>query len=299
MSTHPTKPDMSFAPWREAIESTLDDWLNEGAHTPVRLQEAMRYAVLGGGKRIRPVLTLAAAAATGCAPERALVPGCAVELIHAYSLIHDDLPAMDDDALRRGKPTVHIAFDEATAILAGDALQTLAFEVLGDKGAFSAETRVDMLRTLGRASGRSGMVGGQAIDLNSVGRKLALEDLQHMHRCKTGALIEASVKLGALASEHASAHTLDALGAYSRALGLAFQVQDDLLDVEGATDTIGKPQGSDAARNKPTYPACLGIDGARTHLRSLQKEAIAALAIFGSDADPLRQIAEFVVTRTH
>lgn len=299
MSNTPTVPEQPFAPWRDAIESTLDVWLNEAPPTQARLQDAMRYAVLGGGKRIRPVLAMAAAKAVGSVPDQALVPGCAVELIHAYSLIHDDLPAMDDDALRRGKPTVHIAFDEATAILAGDALQALAFEILGERGEFLAETRLQMVRTLSRASGRSGMVGGQAIDLSAVGRQLQLNELQHMHRCKTGALIEASVRLGALASETADTEMLDALQTYARALGLAFQVQDDMLDIEGATDTIGKPQGSDAARNKPTYPACLGIDGARTHLRSLQEEAIAALAIFGDSADPLRQIAKFVVTRTH
>lgn len=299
MSNTPLSPDNPFTPWREAIESTLDGWLGETQPAQARLQEAMRYAVLGGGKRIRPVLAMAAAVAAGCDAEKALVPGCAVELIHAYSLIHDDLPAMDDDALRRGKPTVHIAFDEATAILAGDALQSLAFEVLGDHGEFGNDTRVSMLQTLSRASGRSGMVGGQAIDLGAVGRTLQLEELQQMHRCKTGALIEASVRLGALASERADSVTLDALQTYSRALGLAFQVQDDLLDVEGATDTMGKPQGSDAARNKPTYPACLGIDGARAHLRCLQEEAVTALTIFGSGADPLRQIADFVVTRTH
>lgn len=285
--------------WRNAIETTLDAWLSD-PHTPnIRLQDAMRYAVLGGGKRIRPVLAMAAAAATGHAPDTALVPGCAVELIHAYSLVHDDLPAMDDDALRRGKPTLHIAYDEATAILAGDALQALAFEVLGSQGDFSASTRVRMLQVLSGASGRSGMVGGQAIDLASVGQPLALEDLQQMHRCKTGALIEASIQLGALASETVSEDQLAALTTYGRALGLAFQVQDDLLDIEGATDTIGKPQGSDVARNKPTYPACLGIDGTRTHLRCLQEEAITALAVFDRSADPLRQIADFVVTRTH
>ncbi|ROT96233.1 polyprenyl synthetase family protein [Marinobacter sp. R17] len=287
------------AQWRTVIEATLDRWLDNPDAPAPRLQDAMRYAVLGGGKRIRPILAMASAMAVGHPPDTALVPGCAVELIHAYSLIHDDLPAMDDDALRRGKPTVHIAYDEATAILAGDALQALAFEAIGSEGDYSAPTRVRMLQILSRASGQAGMVGGQAIDLGSVGRTLPLEDLQRMHRCKTGALIEASISLGALAAETADETQIDALRTYGRALGLAFQVQDDLLDIEGATDTIGKPQGSDAARNKPTYPACLGIDGTRDHLRSLQEQAVSALAVLGRSADPLRQIADFVVTRTH
>ncbi|WP_165857058.1 polyprenyl synthetase family protein [Marinobacter sp. JSM 1782161] len=292
-----TLPDQTA--WRQAIETTLDGWLDDASAPDPRLQEAMRYAVLGGGKRIRPILAMAAASAAGGAPEHALVPGCAIELIHAYSLVHDDLPAMDDDALRRGKPTVHIAYDEATAILAGDALQALAFEALAAYGDFADATRVPMLRILANAAGRNGMVGGQAIDLGAVGETLPLEALQRMHRCKTGALIEASIQLGALASERADDDQRQALATYGRALGLAFQVQDDLLDIEGATDTIGKPQGSDAARNKPTYPACLGIDGTRDHLRCLQEEANAALAMFGSSADPLRQLADFVVTRTY
>lgn len=285
--------------WREQIEATLDDWLTLG-HSPVkRLEDAMRYAVLGGGKRIRPVLAMASAAAITQSPASAIIPGCAVELIHAYSLIHDDLPAMDNDALRRGKPTTHLAFDEATAILAGDALQALAFETLAQRGSFAPTTRIAMIQQLAKASGESGMVGGQAIDLGSVGHTLSLTELEHMHRCKTGALIEASVALGAMSTEIASDQQITALQQYGQALGLAFQVQDDLLDIEGATGIIGKPQGSDIARDKPTYPACMGIEGAREHLQALQNQAIAALAEFGESANALRQIADFVVTRTH
>lgn len=285
--------------WRLQIEATLESWLDASKANEPRLHSAMGYAVLGGGKRIRPVLAMAAARSVGHQAERALVPGCAIELIHAYSLIHDDLPAMDDDALRRGKPTVHMAFDEATAILAGDALQALAFESLSTRGKFLATTRLQMVRELARAAGEGGMVGGQAIDLAAVGKPLELADLERMHRHKTGALIEASVRLGALAVETAQPWQLDALQRFGRALGLAFQVQDDLLDIQGSTDMTGKPQGSDAAREKPTYPTCLGTDGARTRLQSLLKEANDALADFDDTATELRQIADFVVTRTY
>src|SRR5690554_4707580 len=204
-----------------------------------RLQEAMRYSVLGGGKRIRPALCLAAARAVGQSGNEALAPACAVELIHAYSLIHDDLPAMDNDELRRGRPTTHIAFDEATAILAGDALQALAFEWLAEAPGIEAPARLAMIQELAHASGHSGMVGGQAIDLESVGKSLTLAQLENMHRHKTGALIEASVRIGALTAPDVSKRSLEALTTYAKALGLAFQVQDDLLDIEGDTEIIG------------------------------------------------------------
>lgn len=222
-----------------------------------------------------------------------------MELIHAYSLIHDDLPAMDDDELRRGRPTTHIAFDEATAILAGDALQTLAFGLLANNSEGSAEARLAMIQELARASGSQGMVGGQAIDLESVGKTLSLSQLETMHRHKTGALIEASVRLGALTAPSVSEAALTDLTAYARALGLAFQVQDDLLDIEGDTEVIGKPQGSDAARAKPTYPALLGVAGAREHLAALLSSALESLRAFGPEADPLRAMADYVVARTH
>ncbi|MBC7182740.1 MAG: polyprenyl synthetase family protein, partial [Marinobacter sp.] len=230
---------------------------------------------------------------------QALIPACAIELIHAYSLIHDDLPAMDDDELRRGRPTTHIAFDEATAILAGDALQALAFGWLAKAPGLSSTTRLAMVQELATASGHRGMVGGQAIDLESVGKTLALTQLETMHRHKTGALIEASVRIGAITTPSVSDHALASLTRYAKALGLAFQVQDDLLDIEGDTDVIGKPQGSDAARSKPTYPALLGVAGAREHLAALLQSAQQSLKDFGPDADPLRAMADYVVARTH
>lgn len=283
---------------RSRVDAELDRRIAAGS-TSERLQAAMRYSVLGGGKRIRPALSLAAAGALGQPIEAALVPACAVELIHAYSLVHDDLPAMDNDELRRGRPTAHIAFDEATAILAGDALQALAFEWLADAPGIDAPARLAMIQELAHASGHSGMVGGQAIDLESVGKRLTLAQLESMHRHKTGALIEASVRIGALTAPGVSQGSLDALTAYAKALGLAFQVQDDLLDIEGDTEIIGKPQGSDIARSKPTYPALLGVTGAREHLASLLSSALESLKSFGPEADPLRAMADYVVARTH
>lgn len=283
---------------RVRVDAELDRCIERSAASE-RLQEAMRYSVLGGGKRIRPALCLAAAKAVGQAGDQGLAPACSVELIHAYSLIHDDLPAMDDDELRRGRPTTHIAFDEATAILAGDALQTLAFGLLANNSEGSAEARLAMIQELARASGSQGMVGGQAIDLESVGKTLSLSQLETMHRHKTGALIEASVRLGALTAPSVSEAALTDLTAYARALGLAFQVQDDLLDIEGDTEVIGKPQGSDAARAKPTYPALLGVAGAREHLAALLSSALESLRDFGPEADPLRAMADYVVARTH
>ena len=283
---------------RQQVDRELDRCLARHA-TSERLQETMRYSVLGGGKRVRPALCMAAARAMGSDESTALAPACALELIHAYSLVHDDLPAMDDDDLRRGRPTAHIAFDEASAILAGDALQTLAFALLSDAPALSDRQRVTMISELARASGHQGMVGGQAIDLESVGRQLSVAQLEAMHRHKTGALIEASVRLGALTSETVTECQLSNLTDYASALGLAFQVQDDLLDIEGDTEVIGKRQGSDAARAKPTYPALLGIDGARQHLARLLDEALGALESFGPEADTLRAMADYVVARSH
>lgn len=283
---------------RVRVDAELDRCIERSAASD-RLQDAMRYGALGGGKRIRPALCLAAAKAVGQAGDQALAPACSVELIHAYSLIHDDLPAMDDDELRRGRPTMHLAFDEATAILAGDALQTLAFGLLANNTEGSAEARLAMVQELARASGHLGMVGGQAIDLESVGKTLSLAQLETMHRHKTGALIEASVRLGALTAPSVSEAALTDLTNYARALGLAFQVQDDLLDIEGDTEVIGKPQGSDAARAKPTYPALLGVAGAREHLATLLSGALESLRAFGPEAAPLRAMADYVVARTH
>lgn len=269
---------------------------------PQRLHDAMRYSTLGGGKRLRPILVYATGSALGVALETLDAPACAVELIHAYSLIHDDLPAMDDDDLRRGKPTCHRAFDEATAILAGDALQALAFQVLTQAPmAVSADARVQMLQVLAQASGSRGMVGGQAIDLSAVGRELSLAELENMHIHKTGALIRASVLLGASCSPDLDRDARLALDHYAKCIGLAFQIQDDILDVSGDTATLGKTQGADNARNKPTYPALLGLEVAREHARDLVQDALESLnqAQLGDKADLLRWLAQYIIERTH
>lgn len=284
----------------------LDRALPHATATPRRLHQAMRYAVLGGGKRIRMLLAWAACAAVGAPPARADHAAAAVELIHAYSLVHDDLPAMDDDALRRGRPTCHIAFDEATAILAGDALQALAFEVLAtDPGLAGDPARAaDLMLRLGRACGSAGMAGGQAVDLEAVGRALDLDALAAMHRLKTGALIRAAVALGARAGGEDDDDVLDALDRYADHLGLAFQIRDDVLDVEGETATIGKQQGADAARDKPTYVSLLGLDGARAALEAERAAAHRALdesvAASAGRVDPadLRDLADFAADRT-
>lgn len=279
-------------------EQALDRALPAPDLLPQQLHAAMRYSVLGGGKRLRPTLVYAAAAALGADDAELDLPAAAVEIIHAYSLIHDDLPAMDDDELRRGKPTCHIAFGEAAAILAGDALQALAFEVLARESHWPAASQLAMLRLLAGACGSLGMAGGQAIDLAAVGQRLTLEELERMHRYKTGALIRASVLLGALAagcSENSAEFA--ALARYGHELGFAFQIHDDVLDVLGDTEVIGKPQGSDSARGKPTYPALVGIDESR-RLAGLHRDlAIDALAGFDQRADVLRALARYVVDR--
>ena len=266
-----------------------------------RLYEAMRYSVMNGGKRVRPLLAYATCEALGSTPEQANGAACAVELIHAYSLVHDDLPAMDDDDLRRGQPTTHKAFDEACAILAGDGLQSLAFSALLDPrlSNLDADTRLRMVTALALAAGPAGMVGGQAIDLGSVGLKLDQAALEYMHRHKTGALIEASVQLGALASGNATAENLQALNVYARAIGLAFQVQDDILDVESDTATLGKRQGADIARDKPTYPALMGLEQAKGYALELRDQALNALRHFDAAAEPLRELARYIVDRRH
>lgn len=283
------------------VDAALDALFVAPQPELARLYQAMRYSVINGGKRVRPLLAYAACEALGGAAEQANGAACAVELIHAYSLVHDDLPAMDDDDLRRGQPTTHIAFDEACAILAGDALQALAFEVLCDASLspVDADTRLRMLASLAHAAGPAGMAGGQAIDLGSVGHRLDQAALETMHRHKTGALIEASVRLGALASGRSDAASLQALQDYARAIGLAFQVQDDILDVESDTATLGKTQGKDQAHDKPTYPALLGLDAAKTYAGELRDQALAALAPFDSRADALRELARYIVARSH
>ncbi|HET6432293.1 farnesyl diphosphate synthase [Dyella sp.] len=264
---------------------------------PVELHRAMRYAVLGGGKRLRPLLVYAAGHALGCEASTLDPPACAVELIHAYSLVHDDLPAMDDDAMRRGRPTCHVVFGEAMAILAGDALQALAFEGLAHAPVDPA-VAIAMQRALGRACGAEGMAGGQALDLAAVGRALTLAELEHMHACKTGALIRASVRLGGLVAG-ASPDALDALDRYAGLVGLAFQVRDDILDVEGDSAVIGKTAGKDAAADKPTFSSILGLEASRSRLVELTDQAFEALAPLGAHAALLRELASYAAQRRH
>ena len=289
-----------FSNCQAVLDSTLDSWLPSKSVQPERLNSAIRYSTLLGGKRIRPILVFATAEAFGLKKEQALAAACSVELIHAYSLIHDDLPAMDDDDLRRGQATCHIKYDEATAILAGDALQALAFEILCQKGDHSAQSRIDMIRTLSIASGAQGMVGGQAIDLAAVGQQLSLDDLEKMHNHKTGALIEASIILGAQSAISPDKNTLNSLKCYAQSIGLAFQVQDDILDITSNTETLGKTQGSDIARNKPTYPALLGLEGAKEKAQELHKTALNALSELSDiDTTRLAQISEFIISRSN
>lgn len=262
-----------------------------------RLFEAMHYGLFGNGKRIRPVLAYASAEAVGCTGPAVDSVACAVECIHAYSLVHDDLPAMDDDDLRRGRPTCHIAFDEATAVLAGDSLHTLAFHVLAKVEEVAPGTALELIRSLAKASGSGGMVAGQALDLSAVARKLSLSELENMHRYKTGALIQASVRMGAIATEKASPEQLFALDRYAQCVGLAFQVQDDILDVTGNTAVMGKQQGADALRDKPTYVSLLGLDRARHKARELHESALAALREFDGRADALRGLSAYIVER--
>jgi geranylgeranyl pyrophosphate synthase len=263
------------------------------------LFEAIRYSLLNGGKRVRPLLVYASALAINRAfanDDGLDQVATAVECIHAYSLIHDDLPAMDDDDLRRGHATCHIAFTEATAILAGDALQCLAFELLANVPDLPAERQLAMVRALAAAAGPRGMVGGQAIDLASVQQSPTLETLEIMHQLKTGALLRAAIKLGAIYAG-ANNEQLQRLDRYGRAIGLAFQVQDDILDLESSTEVLGKTQGADAARNKPTYPSLLGTESAREYAQELYEQALTALATFDDSADGLRELAAFIVQR--
>ena len=289
--------DPRFAAWAAALEDRLDRALPPAAAAPYRLHAAMRHAVLGGGKRMRALLVYASGALLDADEASLHAPALAVELVHAYSLVHDDLPAMDDDDLRRGKPTVHIAFDEATAILAGDALQTLAFEQLATANA-AATLRVDWLATLAQASGAAGMCGGQALDIDATGTQQSLDDLQRMHALKTGALIRAAVRMGALAGGADSA-TLARLDDFATALGLAFQVRDDILDIEASSDQLGKTAGKDVAQAKSTYPALLGMEGARAKLAELDARMREALAPYDGRADALRALGDLAIHRTH
>ncbi len=286
--------------YRQRVNRELERHLPSDSNAVTRLQSAMGYAATNGGKRIRPILTYATGNALQLDLAQLDLPACAIEFVHAYSLVHDDLPAMDDDDLRRGKPTVHRQYDEATAILAGDALQALAFTLLADNpdATLSAESRLRLIGILGFASGIGGMAEGQAIDLESVGRDLSLAQLEDMHRHKTGALIRASV-LSAAAVAGADDNISQRLAAYADAIGLAFQIVDDILDITSDTETLGKPQGADIALNKPTYPALLGLDGARAHAHDMHKKALNSLDGLGPAFEELREISSLIVNRSH
>lgn len=291
-----------FAAWMESVqhrtETALGTILPEASIAPQRLHEAMRYAVLGGGKRVRPLLVHAAGEIAGAVAERLDRVACAVELIHAYSLVHDDLPCMDDDVLRRGKPTVHVEYDEATALLVGDALQALAFQTIAEGRANDdPAVQLEMITLLGRASGSRGMAGGQAIDLGAVGKQLTREELEFMHIHKTGALIRASVLLGAQCGAPLAPDALARLDRYGKLVGLLFQVVDDILDTQADTATLGKTAGKDADQNKPTYVTLLGLSEARTLADVLLADARDAIAPFGAAAARLDELANFIVHR--
>jgi farnesyl diphosphate synthase len=291
-----------FSSWSSALQTRMEDVLAASLPAPEiapqRLHQAMRYAVLGGGKRVRPLLAFGAAELTDAPAPRVEIAAAAVEMIHAYSLVHDDLPCMDDDELRRGKPTCHVEFDEATALLVGDALQTQAFQLLAHSElADAAATQLEMVKLLATASGSRGMAGGQAIDLASVGKSLSVPELEFMHIHKTGALIRAAVKLGALCGERLDPIGEAALEHYAKCIGLAFQVVDDILDAEAPTATLGKTAGKDAEQNKPTYVTLLGVAAAREFADELHHDALSALEPFGEKALRLRQLGDFIVKR--
>lgn len=290
-----------LATWQSRVEAELDARLPPPTDKPERLHEALRYSVLGGGKRVRPVLVYATAQALGLSATSVDGAACAVEFIHAYSLVHDDLPAMDNDDLRRGKPTCHKAFDEATAILVGDSLQVLAFQILANGAGLPSEpkARLRLVELLAIGSGTSGMAGGQALDLAANGQRLSIEAVEEMHARKTGALIHASVMMAAACAPEISRSVHEALDRYARDLGLAFQIQDDLLDVEGDTSVLGKPTGADMKRGKPTYPAVLGVAGARERMQQLHARALRALDVLGPNAAPLVAVSDWLVLRRH
>lgn len=285
--------------YQQRVAAALDLWLPAHDEQPERLNQAMRYSMNAGGKRIRPVLCYATGAALGVHADKLDGPAAALELIHTYSLIHDDLPAMDDDDLRRGNPTCHKQYDEATAILAGDGMLTHAFTVLSEDKQQSPETRLKMIQVLAHASGVYGMVGGQAIDIAAEGTQLTLDELKNMHAHKTGALIRAAVQLGALSAPDLDAEQYAKLTRYAECIGLAFQIRDDILDVISDTETLGKQQGADAAHNKPTYTALLGLDGAQAAAKEVHQEALDCLASFGEQAQLLRDIADYIVERAY
>ncbi len=285
--------------YQARVQRQFEHWLPAADQAPRKLNEAMRYAVLGGGKRMRPLLVYFTGEVLGLDPKCLDGPACAIELIHAYSLVHDDLPAMDDDDLRRGRPSCHRAFDEATAILVGDALQVLAFQILASDKRMVPDPamRLHMIELLASAAGPRGMAGGQAIDIDATGQQMQLKDLEHMHALKTGALIKASVLLAALSKPNIAADQLKRLARFADCAGLAFQVQDDILDVEGDAETLGKAPGADEARNKPTYPSMLGLDAAKARAEELHQSASDALDVFGEAAEPLRWLSAYIIHR--
>jgi farnesyl diphosphate synthase len=287
--------------YQDRVNAALDKYLPREDPPEHNLAEAIRYSVIGGGKRIRPAMVYAAGEAMGVSTDLLDIPACAVEMIHAYSLIHDDLPAMDDDDLRRGRPTCHKAFDEATAMLAGDALQALAYEILAkdDHEELTPEHRIQMLSLLTEASGAHGMAGGQAVDLASVGKQLTLQQLEHMHQLKTGALIRASILLGGMCKQDISEDELKILSDYAICIGLSFQIQDDILDVIGDTETLGKPQGSDQEQEKPTFPAILGLEESRQRAIQQHELALKILEPLDEKADSLRQLSAYIVERQY
>ncbi len=285
--------------YQQRNNQQLNQWLEQLPHQEQPLIQAMKYGLLLGGKRVRPFLVYITGQMLGCKPEDLDTPASAIECIHAYSLIHDDLPAMDDDDLRRGQPTCHIKFDEATAILTGDALQTLAFTILaeGELNPNAENQRIKMVQALAQASGAGGMCLGQALDLGAENRRVSLAELEEIHRNKTGALINCAVKLGALAAGEKGLEVLPHLERYSKAIGLAFQVQDDILDIISDTETLGKPQGSDQELNKSTYPSLLGLEGAMEKAHTLLQEALQALEAIPYNTQLLEEVARYVIER--
>jgi geranylgeranyl pyrophosphate synthase len=286
-----------IAHYTERVATKLDSVLPAATQSPILLHDAMRYAVFNGGKRVRPLLVYAAGECLRV-PEQVLdAPAAAIELIHAFSLVHDDLPAMDDDDLRRGKPTVHRQYDEATAILAADALQPLAFSVLADLPGASPQARSRLVKMVADACGSLGMTGGQSLDLSAEGRQLSVDEIEHMYALKTGALIHASVVSASLLSTVVSDEKTAAISAFGRTIGVAFQIKDDILDVEGETEVIGKQAGADQRLNKSTYPGLVGLDAAKQRCDELLASALQRLDDFGDDAASLRWLARFIVER--
>jgi len=296
--------NMSLKQLTERYQTQVDQaleqlFITQSNSAAKELSQAMHYSTFNGGKRVRPLLVYLTGLALDINTEQQNDPACAVELIHCYSLVHDDMPAMDDDDLRRGKPTCHKQFSEATALLTGDALQTLAFTALSQSPYLNDKQIVSMVRVLAQSSGAAGMAGGQAIDLSSTGKNLSLDQLKTMHEHKTGALIRASVQLGALCADNTATSELQALDNYAKNIGLSFQIKDDILDIESDTQTLGKQQGADISLNKVTYPALLGLDGAKQMAQQCHKNALHSLTDFDHKADPLRQLSEYIITRSH